>query len=219
MKEYSYFPGCCTHKGTGVAFGVSTRAVSEPLGIKLNELEDWNCCGSTPCTSTDELEAICIAVRNLALAEKTSLDLVTPCSDCYIILKKANTDLKAYPDLKKKVDTCLAAGNMEYQGKIQVRHLFEVIYSDIGLEFIKSKVVNPLNGLKVAAYYGCQMIRPECSYDDIHNPKSLDQFMAALGAEPVLPVIYFETAKIEREGDVGSKLDALTDYWMAAPTC
>lgn len=148
-------------------------------------MEDWNCCGSTPGSSTDELEAIVIAARNLALAEKTGLDLVTPCSCCYTILKKTNLELKEYPDLKSKADECLAAGGLKYGGNVRVRHLFEVVYQDIGLEFIESKVVNPLRGLKVAPYYGCQMIRPECDFDDMRNPRSLDELIVALGAEPV----------------------------------
>jgi len=185
MKYYSYFPGCSSSEGTAIAYGLSTQAIASALGMELIELEDWNCCGSTPCGSTDELEAVCIAARNLALAEKTGLDLVTPCSACYTTLNKANSQLKEYPDLKVKADECLAAGGLEYKGEVKVRHLFEAIYNDIGLEVIESKVVNPLRGLRVAPYYGCQLVRPEPGFDDPRNPQSLDYLMASLGAEPV----------------------------------
>lgn len=185
MKCYSYFPGCSSSEGTAVAYGLSTQAIANSLGIELIELEDWNCCGSTPYSSTTELEAVCIAARNLALAEKTGLGLVTPCSSCYATLNKANSQLKEYPDLKVKVDECLAAAGLEYKGGVRVRHLFEVIYNDIGLEVIESKVTNPLRELRVAPYYGCQLVRPEPGFDNPRNPQSLDQLISALGAVPV----------------------------------
>jgi len=185
MKYYSYFPGCSSSEGTAVGYGRSIQAISGSLGLELVELEDWNCCGSTPYGSTDELESLCIAARNLALAEKTGLDLVTPCSSCYTTLNRANSYLGQYPDLKGMADECLAAAGLEYKGGVKVRHLFEVIYNDIGLKFIESKVVSPLSGLKVAAYYGCQLVRPEPGFDNPHNPQSLDRLIASLGAEPV----------------------------------
>ena len=185
MKYYSYFPGCSSCRGTGVALGLSTQAITDALELELIELDDWNCCGSTPYVSTDELGSLCIAARNLALAEKTGLDLVTPCTCCYTTLNRANSLLWQYADLKNNVDECLAAAGLEYKGGVRVRHLFEVIYSDVGLKFIESKVINPLSGLRVAAYYGCQLVRPECSFDDPRNPKSLDCLIASLGAEPI----------------------------------
>lgn len=185
MKYYAYFPGCSSAEGTAVAYGLSTQAIASPLGMELIELEDWNCCGSTPYGSTDELEAVCVAARDLALAEKTGLDLVTPCSSCYTTLNKVNSQLKEYPDLKVKVDECLAAADLKYQGEVKVRHLFEVIYNDIGLDVVKSKVVNPLHGLRVAPYYGCQLVRPEPGFDNPWNPQSIDHLIVTLGAEAV----------------------------------
>jgi len=185
MKYYAYFPGCSCSEGTGKAYGQSTQAVAGPLGMELIELEDWNCCGSVPYGSTYELEALCVAARDLALAEKTGLDLVTPCSSCYTTLKGADSQLKEYPDLKAKVDQCLAVADLKYHGEVKVRHLFEVIYNDIGLDAIKPKVVNPLHGLKVAAYYGCQMLRPEPVFDNVWNPQSIGELIVTLRAESV----------------------------------
>jgi len=200
MRYYSYFPGCSSSEGTAVAYGLSTRAVSIPLGMQLMELEDWNCCGSTPYGSTEELESVCIAARNLALAEKaryavldeegipvekSGLDLVTPCSACYTTLNRANFQLMEYPELKSKVGECLAAAGLEYKGTVKVRHLFEVIYNDIGLSFIESKVVDRLSGLRVAPYYGCQMVRSVPGFDNPNNPQTLDRFIESLGAELV----------------------------------
>ncbi len=185
MKYYTYFPGCSSSEGTAVAYGLSTQAICSALGIELIELEDWNCCGSTPYGSTDELESVCIAARDLALAEKTGLDLVTPCSSCYTTLNRADSQLRQYPDLKSEVDDCLAAAGLEYKGSVRVRHLFEAIYNDIGLEYIESKVVNPLTGLRIAPYYGCQLVRPEPGFDNPNNPQSLDRLIVSLGAELV----------------------------------
>ncbi len=182
MKYYSYFPGCSL-EATAVAYGLSTQAISGPMEMELIELEDWNCCGSTPYSSTEDLEAICIAARNLALAEKRGLDLVTPCSSCYCTLSRANSQLRDYPELRDKVREILAAADLEYKGQVKVRHLAEVLFNDIGLEFIKSKVVNPLDGLRVAPYYGCQLVRPNIGFDDPEDPQSLDLLIASLGAE------------------------------------
>lgn len=183
MKYYSYFPGCSSSEGTAVAYGRSTEAICAPLEMELIELEDWNCCGTTPYSATDELGSVAVATRNLALAEKAGLDLVTPCSACYTSLNRANSLFSQYSDLADKVNECLASVGLEYKGTVKVRHLFEVIYNDIGLTVIEPKVVNPLSGLKVAAYYGCQLVRPEPGFDNTHNPQSIDEFIVSLGAE------------------------------------
>jgi heterodisulfide reductase subunit B len=159
--------------------------VAKALDVDLIELEDWNCCGSTPYSSIDELASLSLAARNLALAEKTGLDLVTPCSSCYVTLGRANSCLREYPDLKAKVDEALAAGGLEYHGKVRVRHLFEVMIEDIGYGGIESKVNRKLGGLKVAPYYGCQIVRPGQGFDDTEFPESLDRLIESLGAEAV----------------------------------
>lgn len=182
MKYYSYFPGCSL-EATATAYGLSTQAISSPLEVELIELEDWNCCGSTPYGSLAELESVCVAARNLALAEKRGLDVVTPCSSCYTTLGRVNSRFALYPDLKGKVAEVLSAAGLEYHGRVKVRHLWEVIFNDIGLKVIKSKVVNPLGGLRVASYYGCQLVRPETSFDNPECPQTLDQLVTALEGE------------------------------------
>ena len=112
MRYYTYFPGCSSSEGGAKAYGWSAKAVSKALDIELIELDDWNCCGSTPYSSVEELASFCLSARNLALAEKRGLDLVTPCSSCYVILNRTNSHLKEYPQLKDRVDEALAAGNL-----------------------------------------------------------------------------------------------------------
>jgi heterodisulfide reductase subunit B len=183
MKHYTYYPGCSA-EATAIPLGISVPAVAKALDIDLAELEDWNCCGSTPYHSVNKLEAAAMAARNLAIAEKTGLDLVTPCSNCYVVLASVNEHLKELPSFREKVDEALAAGNLTYSGEVKVRHLAEVLYTDITPEVIASKVTRPLKGLKVAAYYGCQLVRPN-GFDDPESPHSLDDLVTSLGAEAV----------------------------------
>ena len=185
MKQYSYFPGCSASEGGAKAYNWSTLAVSKFLDMELIELEDWNCCGSTPSSSVDELGSFCLAARDLALAEKRGLELVTPCSACYVIFSRTNSYLKQYPQLRAKVDEALAAGGLAYHGTVKVRHLLDVVVNDIGCEAIASKVKKNISGLKVAPYYGCQVVRPKFGFDHPEFPQSLDKLIVSLGGEAV----------------------------------
>ncbi|NLL90367.1 MAG: disulfide reductase [Dehalococcoidales bacterium] len=184
MKSYTYFPGCSS-EATAVGLDISTRAIAEVLGMELKELEDWNCCGSTPYGSLDETESIVIAARNLALAEKTGLDLVTPCSSCFVTLNKARIHMMEKPQLKEKVNAALSAANLEYKGTVKVRLLIEALMSDITTKQISGKVKKPLKGLKVAPYTGCQEVRPRFGFDHPENPVALDDIVTAVGADVV----------------------------------
>jgi heterodisulfide reductase subunit B len=183
LRYYTYFPGCSSSEGGAKAYNWSAQAVSKVLDIDLTELDDWNCCGSTPSGSVDELGALCMAARDLALAEKRGLDMVTPCSACYVVFNHANSYLKQYPQLKVRVDESLAAGGLEYHGTVKVRHMLDVLTNDIGYDAIESKVKNPLKGLKVAPYYGCQVVRPTPGFDHPEYPQSLDRLIVSLGGE------------------------------------
>ncbi len=184
MKYYSYYPGCST-KATAIGLGLSTQAIAKPLDIELIELDNWTCCGSSPYASLDKLESILLAARNLALAEKTGLDLVTPCSSCFITLYGADLQLKQNPQLMEQVNEALAVVNLGSHGEVRVRHLTEVLVNDVTPEVIAAKVQRSLNGLKVAPYYGCQLVRPDYGFDNPESPRSLDRLVASLGAEAV----------------------------------
>ncbi len=185
MRQYAYFPGCSSSDGGAKAYGWSTQAVCKVLGVELIELEDWNCCGSTPYSSVEELASFCLSARNLALAEKKGLDIVTPCSSCYVILNRTNSYLKQYPELKAKVAEALAAGGLEYHRTVRARHLLDVLVNDIGYDAIAAEVKKNLEGLKVAPYYGCQLVRPRFGFDHPENPRSMDRLIASLGGEPI----------------------------------
>jgi len=184
LKTYSYFPGCSA-ESTGRGLGLSALAIAPLLDIELKEIEDWNCCGSTPYGSLDEESAIVVAARNLALAEPAGCDVVTPCSSCYVTLEKANRYLQGHPAMLARVNEALGAASLNYCGRLRVRHLVDILVNDVTPEFIAGKVGHRLEGLKVAPYYGCQLVRPQYGLDDTELPQTLDRLVTCTGAEAV----------------------------------
>jgi heterodisulfide reductase subunit B len=185
MKQYAYFPGCSL-ESLSKNYNISTQAVAAELGVGLQELEDWNCCGATAYFPVDELLAYTLVSRNLAIAEKTGLtDFVAPCSACYKNAYATNKYLKGDPDLLEHINFALEEDDLQVEGKMKVRHLIEVFIEDVGLEAIKEKTTNPLKGLRVAPYYGCQIVRPRKDKEDVENPQFFEQLLSAIGAEPI----------------------------------
>lgn len=184
MRYYAYYPGC-SMEATGAPVEASIHAIARPLDLQLIELEDWTCCGSSPYSGVDKFKAISITARVLAQAEKTGLDLVTPCSSCYTILHEANDLLQEDHKLADKIREALSAVGLTYNKTVKVRHIVEVLFNDVGTASLAAKVVRPLTGLKVACYHGCQQVRPSYGHDDSEYPDWLDKMAAALGAEPV----------------------------------
>jgi heterodisulfide reductase subunit B2 len=183
--KYSYFPGCSL-KGTGRAYEESLLPVFAALGVELEELDDWNCCGATAYMAVDEVKACVMASRNLAIAEKTgNRELMAPCSACYLVLNKTKHYLHESHAVHEVIQKALKQGNLSYSGNLPVRHPLDVLVNNIGLDEIKKRVKNPLQGLKVAPYYGCQIVRPYSTFDDQYNPTTMDRLLEALGATVV----------------------------------
>jgi len=182
--EYTYYPGCSLHS-VHKPYDISCRAVFKALGINLIEIEDWNCCGATFYMSIDEVTSIAVAARNLALAEKYNLDLIAPCSACFTILNKANKFMKNNETLFLSVNRVLREVGLEYKLSVRVRHPLDVLVNDIGFEIIKLNVKKSLSGLRIANYYGCQIVRPDKYFDDRENPTSMDNLFEMLGAKSV----------------------------------
>ena len=182
--EYTYYPGCSL-EASAKNYDESVRFVFKSLGQELKDLEDWNCCGATYYMSTKETISLVISARNLALAEKHGRDIVAPCSSCYTILYKTNHILKNNPLMKAKVDQALKKDKLRYNLTVKVRHPLEVLVNDIGIEAIASKARCRLDGVKIAHYYGCQIVRPDRGLDNKENPKMMDNLFAALGAQNV----------------------------------
>ncbi|MFM1944337.1 MAG: hypothetical protein RI897_3319 [Verrucomicrobiota bacterium] len=183
--KFTYFPGCSL-KGLGRAYEESLLPVMRHLGIELEELDDWNCCGATAYMAVDEAKAFVLAARNLALAEgQGSQALMAPCSACYLVLNKAKHAMEESEVMGARVRKALATGDLTYRGSAAVRHPLDILVNDVGLEAIRAKVVRPLKGVKVAPYYGCQIVRPYSTFDDQYNPVTMDRVLEALGATVV----------------------------------
>ncbi len=183
--RYSYFPGCSL-KGLGRAYEESLLPVMQHLGVELQELPDWNCCGATAYMAVDEGKACVLAARNLALAEQSgNQQLLAPCAACYLVLNKTKHYFQDYPAMRKTVQHALSQVGLTYGGNTPVRHPLDVLLNDVGMEAIRQKVQRPLSGLKVATYYGCQIVRPYATFDDQNNPTSMDRLVEALGATVV----------------------------------
>jgi heterodisulfide reductase subunit B len=183
MTSYAYYPGCSA-KATGVAYEESLLAVSAALGIELEEIDDWNCCGATAYFSVREKLAMAISARNLALAEQMGKDIVAPCSACYLGLAKANKYLWEFPETREHILKAMEVAGLEYSGETKVLHALEIFTTDEMLAKLQAEIKKPLQGLKVAGYVGCQAVRP-LGFDDAEYPVSLDKLSAVLGATPV----------------------------------
>jgi len=190
MAKYLLYPGC-SMESSAKAYSESLAAIAKPIGLELEEIEDWNCCGATEYLGISLTPAYALISRNLALAAKQANGnkvVVAPCSACYLNLAKADYYMREQPKLGKMVNEALSAGGLSYEpGTLAIRHLLDVIIYDIGLETVKSKVVRPLTGLRVAPYLGCMVPRPdyEKRWSDHEHPIELDLLLKALGAEVI----------------------------------
>jgi heterodisulfide reductase subunit B len=186
--KYLYYPGCSL-KGTGRAYEESLLPVFDALDCPMTELKDWNYCGATAYMSVDEMKAFALAARNLALAETNNgpepACLVAPCNACYLVLNKVQKYMKQYADVDSTIRTALKDVGLNYNGQTCVRHPLDIMVNDIGLDKIKEQTKKPLEGLKVACYYGCQIVRPYADFDDQFDPQTMDQILQACGAETV----------------------------------
>lgn len=181
--KFAYFPGCSLHS-TAKEFGDSTVAVCKALGIDLQEIPDWSCCGATSAHATNHELAVALPARSLGLAEKMGLDIVAPCAACYNRLKSAEVAMKDNGELAEKINAELDA---KYTGAISVRPLIDPLSTPEMLERLAGLVRKPLTGMKIASYYGCLLTRPPkvLGFDDPEDPKSIDNIVRTLGAEPV----------------------------------
>jgi len=190
MTSFLYYPGCSMDTSAR-AYAESLGAICAPLGIELEEIHDWNCCGATEYVSLSKTPAYALIGRNLALAAAQAngtSTLVASCSACYLNLAKTDRYMRDSRALDRRVNDALAAGGLSYTpGSVKVRHLLDVLINDIGLERVRASVVKPLRGLKVAPYLGCMVPRPDPDgrFAEQERPKALDQLLAALGAEVI----------------------------------
>ena len=184
--KYSYFPGCTLRNKAKDLDGYA-RACAEKLGFSLEELTDWQCCGGVYPLGADEIASKLPSVRALNTAKENGQDLVAVCSACYHVLKRVNDDMANVADIQSRANNYMALPE-PYKGETKVLHYLEVLRDVIGFDNLKKQVAKPLTGRKIGAYYGCLLLRPSgvMAFDDPENPTIIEEFIRALGAEPVV---------------------------------
>lgn len=184
--KYSYYPGC-TLRTKAKDLDTYARASAKVLGFELEEIEDWQCCGGVYPLGTDEIGTKLSSVRALNAAKEKGQELVTVCSACHHVLKRVNDDMKYVEDIRTRANNYMELEE-PYQGETNILHFLEVLRDRVGFDEVKKRVVNPLTGKKIGAYYGCLLLRPGkiLAFDDPENPSIMEDFIRAIGAEPVI---------------------------------
>lgn len=178
----AYYPGCALH-GSSDDYEQSLRACFGALGVELEELDDWICCGATAAHSLNSKLSIALPARNLALAAQGGhAQMLAPCSMCSMQLLKAQRRMAEDTDLAGEMARIVEAR----PNGTRVLNLIQA-FDLAGLDAIKAAVKTPLNHLSVACYYGCLLTRPPeiVAFDDCEQPQSMERIVAALGARPV----------------------------------
>lgn len=184
--EYALFLGC-TSPVRGINYEASTRKVAESFDIKLIDLEDFACCGF-PVEAVTHSTSLIMAARNLCIAKEEGLDIITICNACTATLTRASKLLKEDKKIREEVNSHLEAIGREYKGSVEVKHFGRLLYEDVGVEKIEKKIVQSLEGLRIAAHYGCHYLKPSEIYDGFDDPEvpvSLDNLIEATGATSI----------------------------------
>ena len=183
--KYSYYPGC-TLKTKAKMLDLYARASAVVLGFELEELDSWQCCGGVYPLGCDEIATKLSSVRALNEAKEKGQELVTLCSACHHVIKRVNDDMKNVEDIRMRANNYMQLLE-PYAGETNVLHYLEVLRDRVGFDELAKKVVNPFTGKKIGAYYGCLLLRPGkvMAFDNPENPKIMEDFIRAIGAEPV----------------------------------
>lgn len=186
MKEFCYYPGC-TLKTKAKELDIYAKRAAEALDVKLTEIPEWQCCGAVYPLAADEIASRLSSVRALQYAKEQEQPLITLCSACHHVIKRVNDDMIHNDDIRLKANNYLEY-EVPYEGEAKVLHYIEMLNEVVGFEELKKRVTNPLSGKKIAAYYGCMLLRPGSvmAFDDPENPTIMEEMIAALGATPVV---------------------------------
>ncbi len=187
--KYALYTGCTARESTPELLK-STLIVAKELGIEIEILNEASCCGAGHLQDFDEFLALSVNARNICLAEKRGLKMVTLCNTCQLMLENTKRKLDSDEKLKEKVNEKLAEIGYKYTGSSQIQHFLYAILEDIGLEEISKHVKKPLN-LKVAPFYGCHIIRPSKTHDgdnlneNPYKPNAIESLIKVLMGESV----------------------------------
>jgi heterodisulfide reductase subunit B len=182
--DIAYYPGCSLH-GIAREYGRSAALVCKRLGIRLLEVEDWNCCGATAAHSLDRELTLGLSARNLSIVNRMNLDrVVTPCAGCFNRMKGCSHELNNSKDTRERMEKRIESPLAKLP---EVFHLLQLMVETVGLKGLADAVSRPLKGLKLAAYYGCLLTRPRAvaRFDDPEQPSSMDRLLRAMGADTV----------------------------------
>jgi len=184
--KYALYTGCVA-KGACRELLTATYALAEKLGIELVELKTVSCCGAGVISEDNPDLADTLNARTFAIAEEMGLGIMNICGTCQGVMTKAKANIDNNEGLKKQVNETLKDGGHQYKGSVKIKHLLSILIEDYGLDKIKEKVTTPLNGLKVAPFYGCYLLRPfELSpFQDPDNPTDIEELTEAIGATPI----------------------------------
>ena len=193
MSKVAYYPGCAL-EGTGGPYDKSTRVLVKELGLSMDTLVDWNCCGAMEAKNVHPMLQTYMSARNLAIAgERMGYDTVmAPCNGCYHNLKKAEYELAtSHQALETVQDLARKSDDPVYRGDVRTLHLLEWLTEELGPEGIKRKMSKSLKGIKIANYYGCMYTRPRQIFpekdqgpgsESSYKPHYMDDLLAAAGA-------------------------------------
>ena len=188
--KVSYFPGC-TLRTKAKDLDLYARKSAAALGVEMCEIPDWQCCGGVFVSASDEIASKLAAVRALVAARDAGQPLVTVCAACHNVMKQTNNAFLTDPHFDDAVNRYMAQEKEPkepYHGEARVLHFLELLRDEVGFDALKKAVKNPLTGKKIAAYYGCMLLRPGkvMQVDDVENPQLLEDLIRARGAEPVI---------------------------------
>lgn len=193
MAKVAYYPGCAL-EGSGGPYDRSTRALVKSLGLEMETLQDWNCCGAMEVKNVHPMLQTYMSARNMAIAsEQMGYDTVmAPCNGCYHNLKKAEYELATSDEsLQTLQSLAKKSDDPVYKGDVRTVHLLEWLMEDLGTEGIKQKISKSLNGIKIANYYGCMYTRPRQIFpekdqgpgsESSYKPHFMDDLLGAAGA-------------------------------------
>ncbi|MEC7640630.1 MAG: CoB--CoM heterodisulfide reductase iron-sulfur subunit B family protein, partial [Nitrospinota bacterium] len=224
--KFALFTGCVA-KGATRELMISTIKAAEGLGMDFVEMKSASCCGAGVIPEKSPLLTDALNARNIAIAEEQGLDLITICSTCQGNLKKSECKIDSDPEYRNKVNDVLREGGHQYSGgKINVKHFAHILATKEGLELLRKKVTRPLTGLKVAAFYGCSVLRPSelSDFEDPDNPTGMENIFEALGATPVyypsrIKCCGFPIIMMNKQASLDMSGNALLDAIQSGADC
>ena len=185
MMKYTLFLGC-NIPARVQQYEASARSVLAGLGVDIEDIKEFNCCGY-PLRNSDFKTFVLFSARNMALAEKLGLNVLTLCKCCYGSMKMAEHYMEEDSLLKDEVNETLAKEGLEYNGNLEIKHFLSALYSDIGINTLKEKITRSFKDIKIATHYGCHVLRPSniMQFDNPVSPVIFDRLVELTGAKSI----------------------------------